>query len=223
MKPKLYWSWHHACVFNDYGDNEQVGGLCLFISLVLWVAKAPEFTRCFKTRQLPPTSWGWVPFITCPSDGDGGGENICSVNLRGQAFLLCLLSSQMLRLLRTQLECQARALNLARCSAPERVPGCQPSVCLTVQLPCHHHYHQSELQRCPCACLCVFARVNGCMLSFMLPSTYLSAFLFIQKWKQAPVICFLVHLSEVSIQGKGNGSRATLNQAIQFKLRSQLW
>lgn len=107
----------------------------------LWIQRSSGwFQTASQDRPAAAAS------VTCLAHRDGGGENICSVHLRGQTLLLRLLSSLKLRLPRTRLECQARALNLTGCSAPAPVPGCQPSVCAAVQLPCHHHYHQSELQ-----------------------------------------------------------------------------
>lgn len=134
------------------------------MSRELLFPKTPGFRGALAGFRLPASTNEQLELeasATCLADSDGGGESICSVNLRGQTPFLHLLFSLKLWLPRTRLECQARALNLARCSTPVQLPGCQPSVCAAVQLPCHHHYHQSELRSCLSVSLCVFAADNG--------------------------------------------------------------
>lgn len=63
-----------------------------------------------------------------------------------------------LRFLRTQHEWQAPAQNLTRCSEASEIARCPPSVCVTCQMPCHHHHHQSmRISLCANLYVCVCA------------------------------------------------------------------
>lgn len=57
----------------------------------------------------------------------------------------------------------------SKSNAPQRAGGiarCPPSVCMTCQMPCHHHHHQSKLHQSVCACVCLHTTVGQtCMIS----------------------------------------------------------
>lgn len=81
-------------------------------------------------------------------------------------------------------------------------------MCAAVQLPCHHHYHQSELQSCLSVRLGVFAADNGDASPLILPPTSLLAIFAILRTEQDPL--------------PSRGASVLPQVSLQVKVHSQL-
>lgn len=140
-------------------------------------------------------------FVTmCLAVSDGGGENICSVNLWGQSFFsFSLLFPLNLRFLRTQHECQASSPNLKSCSEPVKSLGVRhlcvwPAKCHVIIITISQTCNSLCVSVGVCVCLEVGNRflcvvyVHDCTSGHLCMSSY-SLLIPVRKF----VLFFLTH------------------------------
>lgn len=106
--------------------------------------------------------------VTCSAVSDGGGENICSVNLWGKCFFFSSPFPSEPAIPEDAARMSGFCSKSNTLQRASEIARCPPSVCVTCQMPCHHHHHQSKPHQslCESVCVCICLIIGQSFLCF---------------------------------------------------------